>query len=346
MKSVFVFLCFLTVLSVSQATFSKLATSVASEKVNVEKSMQSGTPLLYMVNNSHLVPAKSKLLEVDVTNKKFRVVTDQLNGMSDSVSGSALCGDNFFSVITDAPISFGLVKVNVVTGAVDYLDSKDFLFHKIECDPKGDNNTFIGTASQFTQPPTFSVQRYDATKQTATQIGVFPHTSWPGWDSIFTFDFESNKVMAAFAVLYGGLPRGSQLYEMDLTSGMVSGPTNFDGYHEQPVQSIFASGKDQFLGTFIDQEQGLVSLCKFDKSGNSVSHSDCKTAQGLRTMGLPYPVCNNNVLYTLTQPIDVPGNVQGLYATDINGFTVQKVIEIDGFLPYNFVGAMACRGGL
>lgn len=224
MKSIFVFLCLLTVLSVSQATFSKVATSVASEKVNVEKSMQSGTPLLYMVNNSHVVPGKSKLLEVDVTSKKVRVVTDQLNGISDSVSGSALCGENFFAVITNAPISFGLVKVNVVTGAVDYLDCKDFLFHKIECDPKGDNNTFIGSASQFTQPPTFSVQRYDATKQTATQIGVFPHITWAGWDSIFTFDFESNKVMAAFSVLERGLPKGSQLYEMDLTSGMVSGP--------------------------------------------------------------------------------------------------------------------------
>ena len=53
----------------------------------------------------------------------------------------------------------------------------------------------------------------------------------------------------------------------------------------------------------------------------------------------------NGKLYSLTQPIQAPGTTCGLYSTDIEGFTVEKLIEIDGFIPYGYVGAMACKGG-
>jgi hypothetical protein len=343
MKVTFALLCVLTVLTVSQATlFSSMSMKYSEEKMNEKMLTTSEAPLLYMVNNSRVVPGFNQLLEVDLQNKKYRVVTDKLNGMSDSVSGSALCGDNFFAVITDAPISFGLAKVNVRTGAVEYLDSKDYLFHKIVCDPT-DNNTFIGAASQFTTPPTFTIQRYDSKTQTAKTVGTWPSgLTWPGWDSIFSFDFKNNVVLAAFATLQAGVPKGAKLYEMDLKSGSVSGPKPFDV--SKAVQSIIASGTDQFIGTVIDADLDQVSLCKFDKSGSSVSNSECKSAQGLHTDGLPYPVCNGK-LYSLTQPIQAPGTTCGLYSTDIEGFTVEKLIEIDGFIPYGYVGAMACKGG-
>ena len=129
---------------------------------------------------------------------------------------------------------------------------------------------------------------------------------------------------------------------LNLKSGSVSGPKPFDV--SKAVQSIIASGTDQFIGTVIDADLDQVSLCKFDKSGSSVSNSECKSAQGLHTDGLPYPVCNGK-LYSLTQPIQAPGTTCGLYSTDIEGFTVEKLIEIDGFIPYGYVGAMACKGG-
>ena len=150
MKVTFALLCVLTVFTVSQATlFSSMSMKYSEEKMNEKMLTTSEAPLLYMVNNSRVVPGFNQLLEVDLQNKKYRVVTDKLNGMSDSVSGSALCGDNFFAVITDVPISFGLAKVNVRTGAVEYLDSKDYLFHKIVCDTVNTVNTHSNAKVTF-----------------------------------------------------------------------------------------------------------------------------------------------------------------------------------------------------
>lgn len=251
----------LALVASSQASFSKMTLRMHSEKI-VPKQVQGDTTMLYMVNNSKEVGPGlpgNKLLEYNPSTRNYRVITDKLHGIDDSSSGSCLCGENFFAVITNAPISFGLVKVNVRTGKVDYLDCKDYLFHEIECDPSGDNNTFIGTASQFTSPPTFSVQRYDATSQSVKAIGQFPrNVEWAGWDSIFSFDFDNNALLAAFATIQGGLPKGAKLYEMDLKTGSVSGPKNFEG--TKPVQSIFATGKDQFIGTTVDANSDTVQL--------------------------------------------------------------------------------------
>ena len=332
MKLLFAAICLLALAGVSQASFSKLAVRARMEKI-VPKKIQGDATMLYMVNNSMEVGPgfSSKLLEYDTSTSKYRVVTDKLRGLDDSVSGSCLCGDNFYATITDAPISFGLVKVNIRTGKVDYLDCKNFLFHQIQCDPNGDNNTFIGAASQFTSPPTFSVQRYDATSQTTKAIGQFPHVEWAGWDSIFSFDFDNNALLAAFATIESGLPKGAKLYEMDLKTGSVSGPKAFDG--NKPVQAIFASGKDQFIGSTVDADNNVVQLCQFDKSGSSVAVTNCNDAPGLHTFGLPYPICNNK-LYTLTQPQPHAGAPQGLYVTDLSDLSMNKIAEVENVIPY------------
>ena len=104
MERTFALICLLAVIITVSGEFSELSTVHSSEKINT-KSIQNETTILYMVNNSHAIPGQNKLLEIDLQNKKYRVVTDKLQGVDDSVSGSALCGDNFFSVITNAPVS-------------------------------------------------------------------------------------------------------------------------------------------------------------------------------------------------------------------------------------------------
>ena len=333
MKYTFAAVYLLTLVASSQASFSKMTLRMHGEKI-VPKQVQGDTTMLYMVNNSMVVGQgfSNKLLEFNPSTGKYRVVTDKLQALDDSSSGSCLCGENFFAVITNAPVSFGLVKVNVRTGKVDYLDCKDYLFHKMVCDPSGDNNTFIGTASQFTSPPTFSVQRYDATSQSVKTIGQFPrNVEWAGWDSIFSFDFDNNVLLAAFATFQGGLPKGAKLYEMDLKTGSVSGPKDFEG--TKPVQSIFATGKDQFIGTTVDANSDIIQLCRFDKSGSSVTVSSCNDAPAFHTFGVPYPRCNGK-LYTLSQPVYQPGSPQGLYATDLSDLSVNKIAEVEKAIPY------------
>ena len=106
MKAIYALLCLLAVSASVSAEFSRIQTRQASEKIHV-KSLQDENNLLYMVNNSIEVGPgfSNKLLEVDLKNKKYRVVTDKLKCLDDSVSGSAVCGDNFFTVVSDAPIS-------------------------------------------------------------------------------------------------------------------------------------------------------------------------------------------------------------------------------------------------
>ena len=118
---------------------------------------------------------------------------------------------------------------------------------------------------------------------------------------------------------------------MDLKTGSVSGPKAFDG--NKPVQAIFASGKDQFIGSTVDADNNVVQLCQFDKSGSSVAVTNCNDAPGLHTFGLPYPVCNNK-LYTLTQPVPHPGAPQGLYVTDLSDLSMNKIAEVENVIPY------------
>ena len=109
------------------------------------------------------------------------------------------------------------------------------------------------------------------------------------------------------------------------------GPKDFQC--SKAVQTIIASGKDQFFGTTIVPDLDLVQMCLFDKSGSTVKVLHCKDSQGGHTMGGPYPVCNNQ-LYTLIQPVSQPGSSDGLYVTDLSDLSEKKIADVETIIPY------------
>lgn len=347
------FLAILLVVASSVSTdaapaFSKLALKVGDARRGAYKSVPSAaSDKLYFVNNNQVFPGNMSLYEYDVSTKSHKVITDQINGVYSGLSGSAVCGDYFYYFGTLAPQKWALVKVGLNSGSIEYLSQNaDFLLHKIVCDPTGKNGTTIlAVKSSMSGPLTFSVVRYDTATGSISTIGSFPQgLDWLGLDTLFSFDLAKNECWGTFVMFDSNYKiTGAQLYKIQLTNGVVSPATAFDGVKEDKVPyQLFPGNSGNLMGFIRNQQSAIAKLCSFHEGSDGISFDSCKTMPNVNNGGIPDPICGTKYYYTNGGL--QPGVPQGLYVLDLETQTSTKVDDLGNFVPNNYVGAMAGVG--
>jgi hypothetical protein len=237
----------------------------------------------YVVNGSNLVGAgeDSELLEIDTGAGTVTRKAGGLNPLWDYLSQSAVCGDMFYAVATNAPVAMGLLALNLTSGEAHVPPTESKLTHAIQCGATAGTVNLV--MSEFTTPPTFSLRSYNVANSSTTLIGEFPTVQWGGWDSIFTF--RAGELWAAFPVYHKGQEtkvRTGELYVMDISGGTIKSHKAFPKRGGEPYYVMPANADGTFGAVFTQPAAGGghsgMTYCTCDASGADITTTDCADA--------------------------------------------------------------------
>lgn len=317
---------------------------------------------LLMWNNSLVVPGTQELFTVNMHTQEKSVITTT-DATYNFVSDSVLCGKTVYSVATNFPIAWGILRVNVEDGTNEILDTGTYLFHRLQC--TDDETVVLGVGSDFGNNPTgklqFSLQAYDASAQETKTIGVVPnnekhHEGWQGYDNAIEFFPAANEVWVNLDSTTGISPveNSGYLFILDTETGKLKVDQEY--HHNTGAPFLIVPSKDNtFQGMLfnIGSEHETTKWCTFDRSQKVIQETGCKdTTAQLGFGGTPAPMCDgslwvshNQIKSDDDQFDDVsPGTGGQALLSQIDPSTGEILYSVDksSFIDHYYEGSIAC----
>ena len=318
----------------------------------------SGTPKLYMFNNSIIVPGSPTLLSYDHDTNKYATVAKLPDSVArdEVVDAAVVCDNTFYAVWAEVLITEGIFGVDLNTGETKIYSNGNVtgqIFHALECG----NETGSLLALSSTPKPgglDFQLVSYDLASQTTSIVGKFDSDSqhptlFAGFDNGFHFSADGKQLYASFPDKpFEPQIRGGSLHIMDTSSGEVTQKFNFPFGIGMPY-GIYPNGKDTFKGAFMDTTSQQIKMCDISlpsddspaQDSGRVSVQNCEAAPWLNSGSAPMPVCADGNLYTIEENVG-PGASQKLTSVDLDTGATKFQVDMAMVVPGTYIGALAC----
>lgn len=291
--------------------------------------------LLYFSEMPLSIPGNYSVFSYDTSTKQVEKVgggEESSYTAYDFVSGSASCGNMYYSSAVQTIVSWGLEVMDTSSGDVKIFTTEELrstrIFHNIYCDTSG---AYTLVTVQSTTDGIFSVWGVDVTgsgsnnwKVTQTKIGDFATTGdyyYVGSDTIFASTFSAtNEIYASFS----NQKYTSGSFEVMTMDGNVK-TYEIKGAPGYPYASVpLSTDSKQFTGLINDSGNTKQVTFTFNND-DSVSLSNEVDAEQLYTGSMPWSYSSKtNQVYAMTSHSTGPQSIL-IMNTDLE---IQETISI------------------